>query len=154
MTKPVATLVLNRNLKDVTDRLVDHLQSGMAMLPTFTSSRAAASRIRGSRYASFVADWPESRAPTASGFRAVSISASWSSINVSNINITFSSARTAYSPKRRPYRRCSRRWIAILAWASSHPAIRVGARPSSFRAARCACFGSSTISPGWCAATS
>ena len=28
MTKPVATLILNRNLKDVTDRLVEHLQSG------------------------------------------------------------------------------------------------------------------------------
>jgi hypothetical protein len=59
MTKPIGTLILNRNLPDVTDRLAEHLvrwNGDVTDVYVVESGSVPAGR---SRYASFVAEWPE-----------------------------------------------------------------------------------------------
>ena len=57
--KPVATLILNRNLPDVTDRLVEHVQRWNGDLTDIYVIESGSVPERRSRYASFIADWPE-----------------------------------------------------------------------------------------------
>lgn len=57
--KPVATLILNRNLPEVTDRLVDHLQEHDGDATDIYVIESGSIPERRSRHASFVADWPE-----------------------------------------------------------------------------------------------
>lgn len=59
MTKPVATLILNRNLPDVTDRLAEHLLKWNGDLTDVYVIESGSLPDRRSRYARFVADWPE-----------------------------------------------------------------------------------------------
>ena len=59
--KPVATLILNRNLPDVTDRLVEHLRRWNTDTTDVFVIESGSSPEGRSRYASFIADWPEAR---------------------------------------------------------------------------------------------
>lgn len=57
--KRVATLILNRNLPDVTDRLVEHLQEYDGALTDIYVVEAGSDKDRLSRYCTWHADWPE-----------------------------------------------------------------------------------------------
>lgn len=59
MAKPIATLILNRNLPDVTDRLAEHVLRWDADVTDVYVIESGSAPDRRSRYASFVADWPE-----------------------------------------------------------------------------------------------
>lgn len=61
MVKPVAALVLNRNLPTVTDILVEHLVRWNGDLSDVYVIESGSDPERRSRYQSFVADWPEAR---------------------------------------------------------------------------------------------
>lgn len=62
MSKPIGTLVLNRNLPDVTDRLVEHLEKWNADVTDVYVIESGSEPGQRSRHRSFVADWPEARA--------------------------------------------------------------------------------------------
>lgn len=57
--KPIATLVLNRNLPDVTDALVEHLQRWNGDVTDLYVIESGSSPDRRSRYPGFAAEWPE-----------------------------------------------------------------------------------------------
>lgn len=57
--KPCATLVLNRNLPDVTDRLVDHLLRHNGDVTDVFVIESGSSPEGRSRHAGFAAEWPE-----------------------------------------------------------------------------------------------
>lgn len=57
--KPCATLVLNRNLPDVTNRLVDHLLKWNADTTDIYVIESGSTPEGRSRHGGFVADWPE-----------------------------------------------------------------------------------------------
>ena len=59
MPKPIATLILNRNLPDVTDRLVDHFQRWDGDLTDVYVIESGSEPAKRSRHASFIADWEE-----------------------------------------------------------------------------------------------
>ena len=61
MTKPIATLVLNRNLPTVTDQLVEHLVKWNDDVTDVYVIESGSDPEGRSRYQSFVADWPEAR---------------------------------------------------------------------------------------------
>jgi len=59
--KRVATIILNRNLPDVTDRLCDHLQLHDGDATDIFVVEAGSDTERLSRHATWHADWPEAR---------------------------------------------------------------------------------------------
>lgn len=61
MAKAVATLVLNRNLGAITDRLVEHLQKFDADTSDFFVIESGSEPEKSSRYATWRADWEDAR---------------------------------------------------------------------------------------------
>lgn len=59
MIKRVATLILNRNLKETTDKLVEHLQKYDGDMTDIFVIEAGSDKDRLSRYCSWYANWPE-----------------------------------------------------------------------------------------------
>jgi hypothetical protein len=59
MSRPIATLILNRNLPDITDRLADHLMRWNGDVTDLYVVESGSAPERRSRHASFIADWPE-----------------------------------------------------------------------------------------------
>ena len=59
MTKPCATLVLNRNLPDVTDRLVEHLVKHNGDVTDVFVIESGSSNAGKSKYPGFAAEWPD-----------------------------------------------------------------------------------------------
>lgn len=57
--RPVATLILNRNLPEVTDALVEHFQAHDGTVTDIYVIESGSLPERRSRYSSFVADWPD-----------------------------------------------------------------------------------------------
>lgn len=59
MPKPVATLILNRNLGTITDQLVEHLTQWDGDVTDIYVIESGSDTDKCSRYASYRADWPE-----------------------------------------------------------------------------------------------
>lgn len=59
--KPVATIVLNRNLPDVTDRLCDHIEKLDGDVTDVFVVEAGSDKARLSRHTTWHADWPDAR---------------------------------------------------------------------------------------------
>jgi len=59
--KPVAVLILNRNLPDETDRLAEHILKWDGDIVDLYVIESGSDPDRQSRYRSFCADWPEAR---------------------------------------------------------------------------------------------
>ena len=57
--KPVATIVLNRNLPDVTDTLVEHLQKYDGDVSDIYVVEAGSDKDKLSKYCTWYADWPD-----------------------------------------------------------------------------------------------
>lgn len=58
MSKPVATLILNRNLGEMTDALVEHLQKSDSSVSDFYVIESGSDPDKCSKYKSYRADWP------------------------------------------------------------------------------------------------